>query len=185
MYSFITEMYVNLGWIAIMGAIVLLVLADMNDLENILHRVEWGTLIFFAALFVLMEALEELKLIQWIGDRVTDAINSVEEGQRLAVAILLILWVSALASSFIDNIPYTTAMIPVLVLLSEGSNLPLLPLVFSLAFGACLGGNGTLIGASANVVCAGIAEQHGYGFTFTEFFKVGFPMMLVSTVVAM
>lgn len=185
MYSFITEMYVNLGWIAVMGAIVLLVLADMNDLENILHRVEWGTLIFFAALFVLMEALEELKLIQWIGDRVTDAINSVEEGQRLAVAILLILWVSALASSFIDNIPYTTAMIPVLVLLSEGSNLPLLPLVFSLAFGACLGGNGTLIGASANVVCAGIAEQHGYGFTFTEFFKVGFPMMLVSTVVAM
>jgi len=67
---------------------------------------------------------------------------------------------------------------------NESLDLPLQPLVWALAFGACLGGNGTLIGASANVVCAGVAEQHGYRFTFVEFFKVGFPVMIGSIVVA-
>ncbi|XP_061164126.1 P protein-like [Saccostrea echinata] len=186
LHSFIDSMHIGLGWIAVMGAIFLLVVADIKEMENILHRVEWATLIFFAALFVLMEALTELQLIDWIGDKVSDLISGLDKGtQQNSVAILLVLWVSAIASSFIDNIPYTTAMIPVLVKLSEDQDIPLFPLTFSLAFGACLGGNGTLIGASANVVCAGIAEQHGYGFSFKEFFKVGFPLMLVTTTVAM
>ncbi|XP_008561682.1 PREDICTED: P protein-like, partial [Galeopterus variegatus] len=96
----------------------------------------------------------------------------VPKEQRLAAAITLVLWVSALASSLIDNIPFTTTMIPVLLNLSQDPevSLPVLPLMYALALGACLGGNGTLIGASANVVCAGIAEQHGYGFSFMEFF---------------
>lgn len=187
LHSFINDMHIDLGWIAVIGAIFLLVVADIKEMENILHRVEWATLIFFAALFVLMEALTELQLIDWINTQVTDWIRGLEDDKRqqLAVAILLILWVSAIASSFIDNIPYTTAMIPVLLQISESENIPLQPLTFALAFGACLGGNGTLIGASANVVCAGIAEQHGYGFSFKEFFKVGFPLMLVTTVIAM
>ncbi|XP_062613965.1 P protein-like isoform X1 [Saccostrea cucullata] len=186
LHSFIDSMHIGLGWIAVMGAIFLLVVADIKEMENILHRVEWATLIFFAALFVLMEALTELQLIDWIGDKVSDLISGLDKGtQQNSVAILLVLWVSAIASSFIDNIPYTTAMIPVLVKLSEDQDIPIFPLTFSLAFGACLGGNGTLIGASANVVCAGIAEQHGYGFSFKEFFKVGFPLMLVTTMVAM
>ncbi|XP_052675564.1 P protein-like [Crassostrea angulata] len=187
LHSFINGMHIDLGWIAVIGAIFLLVVADIKEMENILHRVEWATLIFFAALFVLMEALTELQLIDWINTQVTDWIRGLEDDkkQQLAVAILLILWVSAIASSFIDNIPYTTAMIPVLLQISESENIPLQPLTFALAFGACLGGNGTLIGASANVVCAGIAEQHGYGFSFKEFFKVGFPLMLVTTVIAM
>ncbi|MEQ2167701.1 protein kinase, partial [Goodea atripinnis] len=98
---------------------------------------------------------------------------AVPEDQRLAVAIILVMWISALASSLIDNIPFTATMIPVLINLSQDAdvNLPVKPLIFALAMGACLGGNGTLIGASANVVCAGIAEQHGYGFSFVEFFK--------------
>ena len=105
---------------------------------------------------------------------------------RLAVAILLILWVSGLASAFIDNIPFTTMMIPVVKSLAEDSrlDLPLKPLVWALALGACLGGNGTLIGASANVVCAGVAEQHGYKFSFLDFFKLGFPITLISLTVA-
>ncbi|XP_033743295.1 P protein-like [Pecten maximus] len=185
--SFVGGIHLNIGWVAVMGAILLIVLADIEDMENTLHKVEWATLIFFAALFVLMEALKELQLIDWIGDKVSDVIKSVDEGQRLTAAVMVILWVSAFASSFIDNIPYTTAMIPVLIHLEEDPdlNLDILPLTFALAFGACLGGNGTLIGASANVVCAGIAEQHGYGFTFLEFFKVGFPMMIVTNIVAM
>ncbi|XP_064609806.1 P protein-like [Liolophura sinensis] len=187
LHSFIESMYVGLGWIAIMGATLLLVLADISDMESILHRVEWATLLFFAALFTLMEGLAKLGLIDWLGDQMGLVVSLVSDEHRLTVAIIAILWISAIASSFIDNIPYTTAMVPVLVKLSEDSrlNLPIMPLVLALAFGACLGGNGTLIGASANVVCAGIAEQHGYGFSFIEFFKIGFPMMLVTTLVSM
>uniref|UniRef100_A0A803W3E4 OCA2 melanosomal transmembrane protein n=1 Tax=Ficedula albicollis TaxID=59894 RepID=A0A803W3E4_FICAL len=185
--SFVPGIYLDLGWIAMLGALWLLVLADIHDFEMILNRVEWATLLFFAALFVLMEALAHLHLIDYIGEQTALLIKVVPEDQRLAVAIILVLWVSALASSVIDNIPFTATMIPVLLNLSKDPdvNLPMKPLIFSLAMGACLGGNGTLIGASANVVCAGIAEQHGYGFSFMEFFRLGFPMMIVSCTVGM
>ncbi|XP_009880402.1 PREDICTED: P protein [Charadrius vociferus] len=185
--SFVPGISLDLGWIAILGAIWLLVLADIHDFEMILNRVEWATLLFFAALFVLMEALAHLHLIDYIGEQTALLIKVVPEDQRLAVAIILVLWVSALASSVIDNIPFTATMIPVLLNLSKDPdvNLPMKPLIFSLAMGACLGGNGTLIGASANVVCAGIAEQHGYGFSFMEFFRLGFPMMIVSCTIGM
>ncbi|KAH9494559.1 protein kinase [Bulinus truncatus] len=185
-YSFVNAIHLDIGWIAVLGALWLLVLADVSDMDRILHKVEWSTLIFFAALFILMEALAELGMITTIGDVIAEIIKSVGPEHRLMLAIVVIIWISAIASSFIDNIPYTTAMVPVLQHLSENQELqlPLVPLVTSLAFGACLGGNGTLIGASCNVVCAGIAEQHGYGFTFWEFFKIGFPMMIVSTLAA-
>ncbi|KAK7877606.1 hypothetical protein WMY93_031691 [Mugilogobius chulae] len=171
--SFVPSIHLDLGWIAVLGALWLLVLADIQDFEIILHRVEWATLLFFAGLFVLMEALAQLQLIDYIGEQTALLIKSVPEDQRLAVAIILVMWVSALASSLIDNIPFTATMIPVLINLSQDADvdLPVKPLIFALAMGACLGGNGTLIGASANVVCAGIAEQHGYGFSFMEFFK--------------
>ncbi|XP_036240156.1 P protein [Molothrus ater] len=185
--SFVPGIYLDLGWIAMLGALWLLVLADIHDFEMILNRVEWATLLFFAALFVLMEALAHLHLIDYIGEQTALLIKVVPEDHRLAVAIILVLWVSALASSVIDNIPFTATMIPVLLNLSKDPdvNLPMKPLIFSLAMGACLGGNGTLIGASANVVCAGIAEQHGYGFSFMEFFRLGFPMMIVSCTIGM
>lgn len=169
----------------------LIFIAFREDLDAILAHVEWSTLLFFAALFVLMEALTELGLIEWIGDQTVSVILAVGEGSRLAVAILIILWVSALASAFVDNIPLTTMMVKIVISLAENETLglPLHPLVWALALGACLGGeesrieieglrlisvisgNGTLIGASANVVCAGVAEQHGYKFSFVEFFK--------------
>ncbi|XP_006898656.1 PREDICTED: P protein-like [Elephantulus edwardii] len=185
--SFVPGIHLDLGWIAIMGALWLLILADIHDFEIILHRVEWATLLFFAALFVLMEALAHLHLIEYIGEQTALLIKMVPEDQRLAVAIILIVWVSAIASSLIDNIPFTATMIPVLLNLSQDPevSLPVQPLMYSLALGACLGGNGTLIGASANVVCAGIAEQHGYGFSFMEFFRLGFPLMVVSCTVGM
>ncbi|KAM4699346.1 P protein [Discoglossus pictus] len=187
LHSFVPGIHLDLGWIAILGALWLLILADVHDFEIILHRVEWATLLFFAALFVLMEALAHLHLIEYIGEQTAVLIKAVPEDQRLAIAIILVVWVSALASSLIDNIPFTAAMIPVLINLSQDAdvNLPVKPLIFALAIGACFGGNGTLIGASANVVCAGIAEQHGYGFSFMEFFRLGFPMMIVSTTIGM
>ncbi|XP_074524489.1 P protein [Halichoeres trimaculatus] len=185
--SFVPSIHLDLGWIAILGALWLLVLADIQDFEIILHRVEWPTLLFFAGLFVLMEALAQLQLIDYIGEQTALLIKAVPEDQRLAIAIILVMWVSALASSLIDNIPFTATMIPVLINLSQDAdvNLPVKPLIFALAMGACLGGNGTLIGASANVVCAGIAEQHGYGFSFIEFFRLGFPMMIMTCMIGM
>ena len=183
------SVHLDLGWTSILGAILLIVWADIHDFERLLEKVEWGTLLFFAALFVLMKALEEMGLIEFIGTKTKDLIEMVDRSNRLAVAVVLILWVSALASSFIDNIPFTTAMTGVILKMTETSSpedqLPIKPLIWALAFGACLGGNGTLIGASANVVCVGIAEQNGYKITFFEFFKVGFPMMLFTTFIAM
>ncbi|CAK1546503.1 unnamed protein product [Leptosia nina] len=177
---------VSLGWTALLGAILLLTLADREDLEPILHRVEWSTLLFFAALFILMEALTKLGLIEFIGGLTEALILKVDESARLAVALILLLWVSGVSSAFVDNIPLTTMMVRVVTALGSNPalNLPIQPLIWALSFGACLGGNGTLIGASANVVCAGVAEQHGYRFTFMQFFKVGFPVMIGHLVVA-
>ncbi|XP_073965412.1 P protein-like [Choristoneura fumiferana] len=177
---------VSLGWTALLGAILLLVLADREDLESILNRVEWSTLLFFAALFVLMEALTKLGVIGYIGGLTEALVIRVEETHRLSVALLLIVWISGITSAFVDNVPLTTIMIRVVTAMGTNPdlNLPLQPLIWALSFGVCLGGNGTLIGASANVVCAGVAEQHGYKITFMEFFRVGFPVMLGQLLVA-
>lgn len=132
----------SLGWTALLGAILLLILADREDMESVLARVEWSTLLFFAALFVLMESLAELGLIDWIGTQTENVILTVGEESRLAVALMIILWVSAIASAFVDNIPLTTMMIKVSISLAEkpNLNLPLQPLIWALALGACLGG---------------------------------------------
>lgn len=108
-----------LGWIAIFGALALLVLADSEDLERIFEKVEWTTLLFFASLFVVMEALSDLGLLLWIGDQTEKMIVAVHEDYRLVAAILIITWVSAIASSFIDNIPFTTVMVKIVVALGE------------------------------------------------------------------
>jgi len=182
----IFELGIDLAWIAVIGAIVLLLISGLKDIEVVLEKVEWGTLLFFAALFILMRGLEELGLISYIGDKTTEMISNVPEGTgRLAVAVVLLMWISAIVSAFIDNIPYTAAMIPVVYQLYEADlGLPLKPLVWALVFGTCFGGNGTLIGASANVVCAGIAEHEGYPISFNTFFKLGFPTMIVSVFVS-
>nr|AOW69303.1 pink-eyed dilution-like 2 [Savillea parva] len=179
--------HLDLGWIAVIGAMSLLLICGIQNIEELMMKVEWATLLFFGALFILMEGLDELGLIQAIGHTTSDIIKDFPEESRKAWSIVLILWVSALASSFIDNIPFTAAMIPVIKSIASDPdvNVPMRPLVWSLAFGACLGGNGTLIGASANVVMAGLAEQEGISITFNRFFKLGFPIMLVSTTVAM
>jgi P protein len=133
----------SLAWIAIIGAMVHLVVSGIHDVEEVLEKVELSTLIFFAGLFVLMKGLEELGLIEFVGDQVSAVVNSVPQGNgRLIVACMMIIWVSvcqctilllsgtpltcgdgvllcqAIISAFIDNIPYTTAMVPVVVQLS-------------------------------------------------------------------
>jgi len=174
----------TIGWVALMGALTVLVLQDKADLESILARVEWTTLVFFATLFVVIEALSRLGLLTFIGGLVSSAISGVSPEARLPLAIFVIVWVSGITSGFVDNIPFATMMVPIINSLSNDLDLPLQPLVYSLALGCCLGGNLTLIGASANVVCAGVAEQHGYSFTFTKFFMVGCPITIVSLAIS-
>ena len=180
--------HIAVSWIALVGAVLMLLATDRHELEKPLEHVEWTTLLFFAGLFVLVHALQYLGVISFIGEYVTKGIElfgTDEKGDvvRLAAAILIILWVSAIASAFIDNIPYTATMIPVILQISYELNIDLNPLIWALAFGACLGGNGTLIGASANVVTAGMSEEAGYPISFNEFFRAGFPIMILTTAI--
>ena len=181
--------HVAVSWIALVGAVIMLLATDRHELEAPLEHVEWTTLLFFAGLFVLVHALGYMGVIKFIGDYVTKAIAMFGSADgdgvtiRLAAAVLIILWVSAIASAFIDNIPYTATMIPVILQIAYELNIDLGPLIWALAFGACLGGNGTLIGASANVVTAGMAEEAGYPISFNEFFKAGFPIMILTTAI--
>ena len=180
--------HIAVSWIALVGAVVMLLATDRHELEEPLHHVEWTTLLFFAGLFVLVHSLQYMGVIAFIGEYVERAIaffgSDTGDGQtvRLAAAILIVLWVSAIASAFIDNIPYTATMIPIVLQIADNLGDYLLgPLIWALAFGACLGGNGTLIGASANVVTAGMSEEAGYPISFNEFFKAGFPVMILTT----
>ena len=180
--------HIAVSWIALVGAVLMLLATDRHELEKPLEHVEWTTLLFFAGLFVLVHALQYLGVISFIGEYVTKGIElfgTDAEGDvvRLAAAIMIILWVSAIASAFIDNIPYTATMIPVVMQIAHDLNIDLNPLIWALAFGACLGGNGTLIGASANVVTAGMSEEAGYPISFNEFFKAGFPIMILTTAI--
>ena len=176
-------LHIPVSWVALVGAVVMLLVTDRHELEEPLEKVEWTTLIFFAGLFVLIHSLQHLGVISWIGDQVESAIIYFDEEYRFVAALVIVLWVSAIASAFIDNIPYTITMIPVVLQISDSLGLDLGPLIWALAFGACLGGNGTLIGASANVVTAGMSEEAGYPISFNEFFKAGFPVMLMTVTI--
>tara|TARA_B110000495_G_C23006623_1_gene594742 strand:- start:54 stop:1700 length:1647 start_codon:yes stop_codon:yes gene_type:complete len=176
-------LHISVSWVALTGAVLMLLLTSRHHLEEPLEKVEWSTLIFFAGLFVLIHSLQHLGVINWIGDQVESAIGYFSSEYQFVAALVIILWVSAIASAFIDNIPYTITMIPVVLQISDTMGLELGPLIWALAFGACLGGNGTLIGASANVVTAGMSEEAGYPISFNEFFKAGFPVMLMTVTI--
>jgi len=173
-------------WIAIIGCMIHLVLSGGKDIDGPIRKVEFDTLIFFASLFVLMRALEELGLITYIGQQTSDLVRLVPPGKlRLTTAVLLLMWISALVGAMIDSIPYAAAMVPIVYTLARDDlGLPLTPLVYALVFGTCFGGNGTLIGASANVVACGIAAQNRVFISFNDFFKVGFPFTMVSMVLS-
>lgn len=153
---------------AMIGAAVLLVVSRVDLVEMLEHEVEWPTLVFFMMLFIIVAGAEETGLIQVIADWVKNV-----SGGSLTAAILMILWVSAIASAFIDNIPFTATMLPIVAYLTTA-----IPgaedgvLWWALALGACLGGNGTMIGASANVVTVGMAERAGHPISFMYYMKV-------------
>ncbi|XP_017491146.1 PREDICTED: P protein-like [Rhagoletis zephyria] len=177
---------VNYSWTALLGAILILILADFRDFESLMCRIDWSTLMFLSSFFVLIEVLSRLGLEDLLGKIVVQAIDSTNKEYQLLVALMLILWITALASSFLNNNPVTQMMIRVVISLSQSRNLslPLQPLVWALVLGAAFGGNGTLIGASANIVTAGVANKHLYKLTFRAYFVMGFTVMLANVFVA-
>ena len=167
---------------ALTGAGLLLLITFSHNEEmiaKVLSKIEWLAIFFFAGLFVLVGALVETGVIKMLA---AEAIK-VTNGSVPATAIL-ILWMSAIASAFIDNIPFVATLIPLIKDMGEMGLSNLEPMWWSLALGACLGGNGTLIGASANVVVASMAAQRGKPISFISFMKTAFPLMILSIVIS-
>ncbi|GGJ83980.1 membrane protein [Lentibacillus kapialis] len=169
-------LHIDLTAIALSGAVLLLLLTEKElNTERVFSGVEWVTLFFFIGLFTLVGGLESSGII----DELARGIILWTDGDFVATAIL-ILWVSGLFSGIVDNIPFVAAMIPVVEEFQGYGMVYLDPIWWSLALGACLGGNATLIGASANVVVAGLAEGEGQKLPFIRFMKYGIPFVLLS-----
>ena len=142
-----------------------------------MSKIEWPTLFFFVALFVMVGALEATGAI----DKIAEGVKDITGGDRTA-ELYGILWVSAVGSAIVDNIPFTTAMIPVVNELLDGSTDN--AYWWALSLGACFGGNATVIAAAANVAAAGLSERAGHPIGFVAFAKIGIPVTLVSLVLA-
>lgn len=165
--------------IALLGASLLMLIAG-EDPEETLLTVEWPTIFFFAGLFIIVGGLEVRGVIEVVAEKALEL-----TGGNLLHTGMLVLWLSAIASSFVDNIPFVATMIPLIQAMETMSSMPVEPLWWTLALGACLGGNGTLVGAAANVIVAGIAERYGNPIRFIDFLKIGFPIMLLTILMAM
>jgi len=175
-FLFHGALHIEPATIALTGATIL-ILWGRNDLDHVLQEIEWTTLFFFIGLFILVEALVEVGIIEVVAQaalRLTDG--------NLQMTSMLLIWLSAVASGVVDNIPYTATMIPVVEKL--GQAMPVDPLWWSLALGACLGGNSTLVGAAANVVVANVAEKSGHPISFGLFLRYGVITTFLSLVLA-
>ena len=172
-------MHMQVSVAALIGSMLLLAISKVDIVEMLEKEVEWPSLMFFIGLFIVIAAAEATGLIQQIANGVLYCSQG-----NLTVAIIMILWVSAIASAFIDNIPFTATMLPVVLFMSDSFGLPKDNVLWwSLSLGACLGGNGTMIGASANVVTVGMAEKAGYKINFVEYMKMcWWPMMIIVTI---
>ncbi len=177
---FITQTITGLapGVVALGMAMVLLIISRV-DVEHVLEEVEWSTLLFFTGLFILVGVLEEYGVIEWIAHNVF-----LNVGNNPYVIVLMVLWVSGIISGFLDNIPFTITMIPIIHLLLESNPIPNNILWWALALGACFGGNITIIGASANIISVGIAKKYGVEISFIDFMKKGLIVTLISLFVA-
>jgi Na+/H+ antiporter NhaD/arsenite permease-like protein len=181
-FCFHQILHLESATVALSGAVLLLMMTyakSEHELERIFHKIEWLTIFFFVGLFVLVSGLVETGIISVLAKDLME----LTAGNSVATA-MLILWLSAIASAFIDNIPFVATMIPLIKEMGTMGVANLEPLWWSLALGACLGGNGTLIGASANVIVAGLAAQEGYSISFVNYLKVAFPLMLLSIVIS-
>ncbi len=162
---------------AILGSVAMLMVVE-SDIEEMLKVVDWTTLMFFIALFMVVGAIQEVGLISFIAAGIKAVVR-----ENLTLAMLVLIWSGAILSGVIANIPFTAAMLPVVRFLSrvvpgaEGK-----VLFYGLSVGSAMGGNSSLIGASANLVTAGIAERAGYPITYAKFLKIGFPATIITVI---
>ena len=175
--------------IAMFGAALLLLLSNIGnnaeeqteDVHHAFGKVEWVTIFFFVGLFISVKGIEEAGVLGILADRAIGL-----TGGDMALTAMTVLWVSAIVSAIVDNIPFVATMIPLIKSMAPtfGGAENLMPLWWSLALGACLGGNGSLVGASANLIVAGFAERSGHRIHFLRFMALAFPLMLLSIVIA-
>ena len=169
--------HIESSLIALSGGFLLLLLAGGSHhlVETTMKSVEWATIFFFIGLFIAVGGLIETGIIS---DLAKEAVALT--GGDVTATSLLVLWLSAIVSSVLDNIPFVATMIPLIQNMGAMGVSNLEPVWWSLALGACLGGNGTLVGASANLIVAGLAAERGVKITFINYFKIGFPIMLLT-----
>jgi Na+/H+ antiporter NhaD/arsenite permease-like protein len=165
---------IDLATLAIGGGFTMMMVTK-QDPEEILKEVEWATLFFFIGLFIIIGGLEKTGIISFLADKMVEVTHGETEP-----AAQLVLWMSALSTTFINSIPYTATMISVIKEMTINPDQSIEPIWWALSLGACFGGNGTLIGAAANIIVAGFTQKTPYPIKFKEYFKIGFPLMLVS-----
>lgn len=181
-FMFHSQLGLESATVALTGASILMLITmgtREKSIANILSRLEWLAIFFFVGLFILVGGLVETGVIKAMA---AEAIK-ITSG-NVTASTMLILWLSAIASAFIDNIPFVATLIPMIKEMGLMGMTNLEPLWWALSLGACLGGNGTLIGASANVVVAGMASAHGEKLSFIGYLKIAFPLMILSIVIA-
>ncbi|MFA4916318.1 MAG: ArsB/NhaD family transporter [Syntrophales bacterium] len=175
--------------IALFGAGLLLLVSGIKEPHHIFAEVEWASLFFFIGLFIIIGAVVKVGLIKWMAIKVLELTHG-----NLMGTSMIVLWFSAFASAFVDNIPYVATMNPLIIDMAKqlwpnlsGIGLlhhpDLMPMWWSLSLGACLGGNGTAIGASANVIVVGMAEKMGHPISFRKFMLYGMPLMIESVII--
>ena len=176
-FIFHSQIGIESSTVALSAAAIIMVIGRQN-IDYAIGEVEWPTILFFVALFILVGGLDETGVI----GQLANLVLSTTEGHPV-VTMMVLLWASALLSSVLDNIPFVATLIPLVIALGEGG-MDVEPLWWAISLGACLGGNGTLIGASANVVLSGVSGKHGYPITFKTYTKIGFPIMIVTIVIS-
>lgn len=176
----------SLGWATILASFLLLILASSISFLHMMDRVQFSLLLFLAGLFVLVAAADEMGLFGWLERIIIGQLEEYKENYRIGLATLAFLVSSAMFTIFIDNSCVTIFMMRLLYHINvHGSKqFPLRPLIWGVAFGACFGGNGSLIGASSNGITELIARANGYRITFCSFFVFAFPLMIVTLVIA-
>lgn len=175
-FIFHVQLGIESATVALTAAGVMLLIGG-QDAEDVILGVEWSTILFFIGLFVVVGGLNSTGVIAMLANGMLELV-----GDNEVLAIVLVLWASALISAFLDNIPFVATLIPMIQTMQQGG-MDVLPLWWALSLGACLGGNGSLIGASANVVLAGVSAKNGYPITFMSYLKKGFPLMLLSVAI--
>lgn len=176
-FMFHDKLGIESSVIALTAAAVMLIIGR-EDVNEAIQDVEWTTILFFMSLFVVVGGLTETGIIKELASKIIDATNG-----HPMITMLVLLWASALLSSILDNIPFVATLIP-LILAMQADGIDVTSFWWAISLGACLGGNGTMIGASANVVLSDISTKHGYPITFKSYLKVGMPFMLLSIVIS-